>query len=617
MTKKFFMVLLSCLIGIISVSASPMHKISLGEEDESVIYFDDSELFFMLPYEGKMMKMDRNLLAYDTDGFLKLTFNGRQALIIDGSIMKQLFAKFRTDGVNTYDRYTNSEDSTGDGSPFRSYNVKSISATSFLKEKQYGQDVVYAPINLFRAFEIGCRCHPYWWNDAHIPWVEGVSGNGINESVFIEFNNPIWGFSILNGYADVQNMKLYKENSRVKKLKVEDLTNDLEYTMDFEDKVYFNFLDLALPSESLKLTILEVYEGTKYQDTCISAMVENTGVTDSTDKDTQSFEMNKQRCSYSDDIALFAKYFEYVSQPVGNSSIYEKTETIHRATNLFSLNFYRIDDYNRIQVSENSDSRNSVLTFTLDTTNFDSKYADMYIDDYGFKHLKLFDPNNQLMHHFTIIDTHTETVVTSEYPWVFEPNLFRYAFFEHSTELLKDDTTAVARYFEAPSMFVNNGNGINNITVSSYLQEEKTAYLPDAVTQNYAVPGNYQPVRKWSNQTKPWVEGKKGDGIGEIFEFDLSPSAREHWDIRILNGYVDPLKPHLFRENNRIKKALLETDTGIIKEIQFRDEVEFTQVILPRNVTHVKITILEVYTGTKYQDTCITSVEAKEKMNDK
>lgn len=617
MKKVFLMILLASAVGIMSVPASSIHKISLGEEDESVIYFDDSELYFMLPYERKMMKMDRNLLAYDTDGFFKLTFNGRQALIIDGPIMKQLFAKFRTDGVNTYDRYTNSEDTTGDDSPFRSYNVKSITASSTLKEKQYGHDIVYAPINLFRAFEIGCRCHPYWWNNAHIPWVEGVKGNGINETISIEFNTPVWGFSILNGYADVQNMKLYKENSRVKKLKVEDLTNDLEYSMDFEDKVYFNYLDLALPSESLKLTILEVYEGTKYQDTCISAMVENIYVTDSSDMDTQSFEWSKQRCTESDDLALFEHYFEYVSQPVGNSSIYEKTETVHKATNLFNLDFYKIDDYNRIQIAENTDSRNPVLTFTLGTTNYDSKHADMYIDGYGFKHLKLFDKNDQLAHHFTIIDTQTETVIDSEYPWLFEPNVFRYAFFEHTTELLKDDKTAVARYFDSPSMFINNGNGIINSSASSCLREGNTLYVPEATTQNYAVPGNYQPVRKWSNQIKPWVEGKKDDGIGESFEFDISHSARELWDIRLLNGYVDPLKPHLFKENNRIKKALLETDTGIIKEIQFRDEVEFTQVILPKDVKHVKLTILEIYKGTKYQDTCITSVEVKEKVNEK
>ncbi len=131
------------------------------------------------------------------------------------------------------------------------------------------------------------------------------------------------------------------------------------------------------------------------------------------------------------------------------------------------------------------------------------------------------------------------------------------------------------------------------------------------------MPANYKQVNLWSNQIKPWVEGKKGDGIGETFEFDMSYSAGEPWDIRILNGYVDPLKPHLFKENNRIKKALLETDTGIKKEFDFRDEVEFTQIILTGDVKHVKLTILEVYKGTKYQDTCITAVEVNEKANEK
>ncbi|MBP5752967.1 MAG: hypothetical protein J6W60_08955, partial [Treponema sp.] len=94
-------------------------------------------------------------------------------------------------------------------------------------------------------------------------------------------------------------------------------------------------------------------------------------------------------------------------------------------------------------------------------------------------------------------------------------------------------------------------------------------------------------------------------------------SARRDWDIRILNGYVDPLKPHLFKENNRIKKARLETDTGIKKEFEFRDEVEFTQIILPNKVKHVKLTILDVYKGTKYQDTCITAVEVNERESER
>lgn len=619
--KKFFLIMILLLAsGITSVFAGSIHKVTLGEEDESVIFFNDSEIYFMLPYEKKMMKLDRKLLAYDKDGFLKLTFNGRQALIIDGQGMKQLFTNFRTDGKNKYDRYADSEESTGEYSPFHSYNVKSISASSSLKEKQYGQDIVYAPINLFRAFEVGCRCHPYWWNDAHIPWVEGAKGNGINETISIEFNNPVYGFSILNGYVDVQNMKLFKENSRVKKLKVEDLTNKLEYTMNFEDKVYFNYLELSKPSNSIKLTILEVYEGTKYQDTCISALIENTRAPSKEDWETKHFEEYKAQCSYSDDTALFEKYFEYVSQPAGSSSIYEKTETANKAKNLFNRDYYWLDAYNAtIGASTNSDSRYITLTFKLGSNKYDSQNADMYIDQYGYKHLKLLDANMKLEHHFTIIDTYTAKVNEDDdkWGWLSEPNTFRYAFFEHKTEFFKDDKEAVAKYFSDPSFLYNNGNNIEAFKVSSYLKEGKTSYEAENTAKIYNMMTKRE-IASWSSQIRPWVEGKKGDGIGESFEFDINyPKGGLPLDIRILNGYVDPLKPHLFKENNRIKKALLETDTGIKKEFEFRDEVEFTQIILPSDVKHIKLTILEVYKGTKYQDTCITSVEVNRKESER
>ena len=620
MKRIFFILLLACLAGISSVFASPIHQVTLGEEEESILFFNDNELYFVLPYEKKMMKLDRKLLAYDKDGFLKMTFKGRQILIIDGQNKKQFFGKFRTDGKNNYDSYSDSEDTTGDGSPFHSYNVKSISASSSLKEKQYGQDIVYSPINLFRAFEVGCRCHPYWWNNAHIPWVEGVKGYGINETVSIEFKNPIYGFSILNGYADVQNMKLFKENSRVKKLKVEDLTNKLEYVMNFEDKVYFNYMELSKPSKSIRLTILDVYKGTKYQDTCISAMIENTSVESNEDReawDKEDFEYFKGICSYSNDTALFEKYFEFISQPSGSSSIYEETKTVKKAKNLFNQDHYWIDDYKSIGISENSDSRQTTLTFSLGSNDYDSQYADMYVDEYGYKHLKLFDKNMKLEHHFTIIDTHTVKLFETKYSWEYEPNVFRYSFLEHDSEFLKDDKKAVARYFSAPSITHNNGDKIKAYKASSALKEGKTSYAPENTGKNYALTANHKQVNLWSNQIRPWAEGKKGDGIGETFEFDMSYSAKRDWDIRILNGYVDPLKPHLFKENNRIKKARLETDTGIKKEFEFRDEVEFTQIILPNNVKHVKLTILDVYKGTKYQDTCITAVEVNERESER
>ena len=147
--------------------------------------------------------------------------------------------------------------------------------------------------------------------------------------------------------------------------------------------------------------------------------------------------------------------------------------------------------------------------------------------------------------------------------------------------MLKDDKEAVAKYFSDSSFLFNNGNNIEAYKASSYLKEGKTSYDAENTAKIYNMMTKRE-IASWSSQIRPWVEGKKGDGIGESFEFDTTfPKGGLPLDIRILNGYVDPLKPHLFKENNRIKKALLETDTGIKKEFKFRDEVEFTQIILP------------------------------------
>ena len=46
--------------------------------------------------------------------------------------------------------------------------------------------------------------------------------------------------------------------------------------MDFEDKIYINRIISDSPSKSYKITIMEVYEGRKYKDTCITAIFSDT-----------------------------------------------------------------------------------------------------------------------------------------------------------------------------------------------------------------------------------------------------------------------------------------------------------------------------------------------------
>lgn len=111
-------------------------------------------------------------------------------------------------------------------------------------------------------------------------WVEGVDGYGIGEYVDIyithqieSFVNEIYGICIYNGYTESQ--KLWEENSRVKKIKL--WVDNIPYAiLDLEDvpsKQVFNVGIIPISYREdlvLRFEILDVYEGTKYKDTCIS-----------------------------------------------------------------------------------------------------------------------------------------------------------------------------------------------------------------------------------------------------------------------------------------------------------------------------------------------------------
>ena len=109
----------------------------------------------------------------------------------------------------------------------------------------------------------------------------------------------------------------------------------------------------------------------------------------------------------------------------------------------------------------------------------------------------------------------------------------------------------------------------------------------------------------------PWVEGVDGDGIGEWIEFE---GRYELSHLRILNGYVDIRKPHLFKENNRIKEATLictpeNPDEEIFeKKVTFEDFVYVKKIELGKECKKVRLRIDSVFKGSKYDDTAITSI---------
>ncbi|MDF3820020.1 nicotine adenine dinucleotide glycohydrolase [Leptospira sp. 96542] len=101
-------------------------------------------------------------------------------------------------------------------------------------------------------------------------WVEGADGDGIGESLLIKYKNPISfkTISLYNGYGDP---KLWSSNNRIKKLKVSDETG-LEEIVSLKDSLSMQRIDLKkeFKSREVSLTILEVYKGSKSENTALA-----------------------------------------------------------------------------------------------------------------------------------------------------------------------------------------------------------------------------------------------------------------------------------------------------------------------------------------------------------
>ena len=119
-------------------------------------------------------------------------------------------------------------------------------------------------------------------------------------------------------------------------------------------------------------------------------------------------------------------------------------------------------------------------------------------------------------------------------------------------------------------------------------------------------PGDHYSSFAWNFEGKPWVEGVKGYGIGE--KITLSTKEPFH-ELSILNGYVCPQKPELYKKNSRIKTfSVKDLDNNQEYIFNLEDVVEFQYFALRRNTKNIELTIKDVYKGEKWDDTCVTAI---------
>ncbi len=160
--------------------------------------------------------------------------------------------------------------------------------------------------------------------------------------------------------------------------------------------------------------------------------------------------------------------------------------------------------------------------------------------------------------------------------------------------------------FQCFSNYFDNGNlqEVLKIKTSSFLFEKNIKY--DGTS--------YKNIQ---NDLCPWVEGVKGDGVGEWIEitFKVWNLTDKNICFLISNGYVDFSKPNLYFNNNRVKEIYVEcAEKGIGFKALLEDTPQFQVVKIPKiNITENEILtfrfrIESVFKGLKYDDTCINLI---------
>jgi len=132
-----------------------------------------------------------------------------------------------------------------------------VNPSSELKEG----DITYSLSNLYTV-------------DSGKSWVEGSYGNGVGESFELEFHETPQYLAVMNGFISVSNPSLYFENGRIKTIRIEGLTTGIVLEREIEDFPNLQTIDIHdLSGEAhAKITIVDVYPGELYLDTCLHFM---------------------------------------------------------------------------------------------------------------------------------------------------------------------------------------------------------------------------------------------------------------------------------------------------------------------------------------------------------
>lgn len=294
-----FRIVIALLIFILNLSTAPSQDLELGDSygffgipGLQYLVFDlkDSYVF----YESKNNN-ERNEIKWDIqqkaslrirpDGFPVITVFGKEAIFLFGG--NRVAFQF-TDSLNNGSVYTqNTLDQIQKEKKWiysRENNGLIAQCKSNLIENGKNYNIEGTTIKILGESAID---QLMLFNPYTLPWVEGDLGSGIGTKIKITFlrsfgirdnkfmENKSDSLVIMNGFVDFNRTDLFYKNNRVKEVEIRSTDPNIEFVKKYilSDTPNFQIVVFPFSMHSIELTITDIYRGTKYDDTAITALL--------------------------------------------------------------------------------------------------------------------------------------------------------------------------------------------------------------------------------------------------------------------------------------------------------------------------------------------------------
>jgi hypothetical protein len=252
-----------------------------------MLYIDRGDIY-LVGFLEDIRKTTTDSVWFEDDGFSRIQFGEYTFDVIFGSFLIAFPAPISWNMIEDYHgrlgyvqeyqkelirkMLNNEKARIGRDDSFLYQPVKEMIVPSCLSETIAGERVTYNT-DFFKyrwVYEYGHVFAQMNYHDGPLPWVEAEPGDGTGVEFEVLFKEPVDNIVFLNGFVDMQRKHLYKQNARMKEIEVSGDGFTTKYT--FIDQVRFQEIPFPKETEKIRVKVLSVYPGSKWEDMAISGM---------------------------------------------------------------------------------------------------------------------------------------------------------------------------------------------------------------------------------------------------------------------------------------------------------------------------------------------------------